>query len=139
MRALRLPSVGPIYSSRHAYRVKFLRDFNKKSEPKLRTVPTKWKGRVQWWKEPIYISPHVNVLQRGVDFTFQDGRQVYVTSLDELQRKKEQIQLGKQIVKLLGEVREAEEMYKQHLEVEKLENQRRLTIAPLPKGTQEIS
>lgn len=52
MRVLHLPNIGSIYCSRHGYRVKFLRDFNKKSEPELRTVPTKWKGRVQWWKEP---------------------------------------------------------------------------------------
>lgn len=45
----------------------------------------------------------------------------------------------KQIVKLLGEVHEAEELYKQQLEAEKQENERRLAIAPLPKGTQEIS
>ncbi|CAG9534781.1 unnamed protein product [Cercopithifilaria johnstoni] len=138
MRILHPPNVGSICITYHGYRVRYLLDFNKK-EPQLRTVPTKWKGRVQWWKEPIYVSPHVNVLQRGVDFTFQDGRPVYVTSLDEVRRKKEQIELGKQIVKLLGEVRDAEEMYKQRLEVEKQENERRLAIAPMPKGTQEIS
>ncbi|KAL3997249.1 hypothetical protein ACH3XW_10165 [Acanthocheilonema viteae] len=131
-------SAGCICNTRRSYRFRFLRDFNK-NELKLRTVPEKWKGRIQWWKEPIYISPHVNVLQKGVDFTFQDGRPIYVTSLDEVRRKKEQIELGKRIVKLLGEVRDAEEMYKQRLEAEKQENERRLAIVPLPKGTQEIS
>uniref|UniRef100_A0A0R3RT43 39S ribosomal protein L52, mitochondrial n=1 Tax=Elaeophora elaphi TaxID=1147741 RepID=A0A0R3RT43_9BILA len=138
MHILHPPSVGSICNTRRSYRFRFLRDF-KKNEPELRTVPTKWKGRVQWWKEPIYIAPHVNVLQKGIDFTFQDGRPIYVTSLDELRRKKEQIELGKRIVKLLGEVHEAEEMYKQRLEAEKQENERRLAVMPLPKGTQEIS
>ncbi|VDO36571.1 unnamed protein product [Onchocerca flexuosa] len=79
----------------------------------------------------IYVAPHVNVLQRGVDFTFQDGRPIYVTSLDELRRKKEQIELGA--------MNEAEEMYKRQLETEKQKNERRLAVAPLPKGMQEIS
>ncbi|KAM3722365.1 39S ribosomal protein L52 [Dirofilaria immitis] len=136
---LRPSTIGYIYSACRGYRFRFLRDFNKRNEPKLRTIPTKWKGRVQWWREPVYIAPHVNVLQRGVDFTFQDGRSVYVTSLDELRRKKEQIELGKQIVKLLGEVNEACKMYKCQLENEKQENERKLAIIPLPKGTQEIS
>ncbi|VDO12497.1 unnamed protein product [Brugia timori] len=71
IRILNPSSAGSIYNTRHGYRIRFLRDFNKQEEPKLRTIPTKWKGRVQWWKEPIYIAPHVNVLQKGVDFTFQ--------------------------------------------------------------------
>ncbi|VDM98434.1 unnamed protein product [Thelazia callipaeda] len=118
---------------------RFLRDFNKDTALKLRTVPTKWKGRIQWWKEPIYICPHVDILQRGVDFTFQDGRPVYVTSLDELRRKKEQVELGKQIVKLLGEVNEAEELYKQHLKIQKQEKEKYFSIAPSPKCSEEIS
>uniref|UniRef100_A0A915Q342 Large ribosomal subunit protein mL52 n=1 Tax=Setaria digitata TaxID=48799 RepID=A0A915Q342_9BILA len=139
MRMLCQPNIASVHTICRGYRIRFLRDFNKQNEPKLRKIPTKWWGRVQWWKEPIYMAPHVNVLQRGVDFTFQDGRPVYITSLEELQRKKEQIELGKRIVKLLAEVNEAEKMYKQKLETEREERQKSLAVAPSQKCTEDIS
>lgn len=52
MRLLHLSGVGFVYNTHHGYRIKYLRDFDKKTEPQLKTIPTKWGGRVQWWKEP---------------------------------------------------------------------------------------
>ncbi|VDN24021.1 unnamed protein product [Gongylonema pulchrum] len=102
LRCLGFSAAAVFFTPCRGYRVRFLQDFNKKTGPKLRTMPTTWKGRMQWWREPyvtwwrepIYVAPHVSVLQKGPDFTFQDGRPVFVTSIDELQRRKEQIELG---------------------------------------------
>ncbi|KAI6241237.1 39S ribosomal protein L52, mitochondrial [Aphelenchoides fujianensis] len=68
-------------------------------------------GRYQWWQEPTYVQPIVQPLQRGPDFSFLDGRRPRITSYVELKRREEQKQLGKQIVKLLKEVNEAEGLF----------------------------
>uniref|UniRef100_A0A1I7YMG7 39S ribosomal protein L52, mitochondrial n=1 Tax=Steinernema glaseri TaxID=37863 RepID=A0A1I7YMG7_9BILA len=103
--------------------------------PRARQVPG---GRFQQWKNPIYVSPHISPLQRGVDFTFQDGRPIYVTSKVEADRKLEQIELGKTIVKYLADMREVEKMYidaEAHKLAAEAEKQR---WTPRSKGTEDI-
>ncbi|KAK0428645.1 hypothetical protein QR680_010928 [Steinernema hermaphroditum] len=95
-------------------------------------------GRYMDWKPPVYVGPHISPLQRGVDFTFQDGRPIYVTSKVEADRKLEQIELGKTIVKYLADMREMEQMHiaaeaRKHAEI--AEKQR---WTPRSKGTEEI-
>uniref|UniRef100_A0A0K0F4Y9 39S ribosomal protein L52, mitochondrial n=1 Tax=Strongyloides venezuelensis TaxID=75913 RepID=A0A0K0F4Y9_STRVS len=71
----------------------------------------KSRGRFQNWRNPVYVSPHVSPLQVGPDYSFQDGRQLPFTSKAELDRKFEQVQLAKKIVKYLSEIKEMENMY----------------------------
>ncbi|VDK48855.1 unnamed protein product [Anisakis simplex] len=108
----------------------------------LRTMKPKQtpkpKGRFQWWKEPVYCAPHVHPLRRGVDFTYQDGRPLFVSSKDELKRKLEQIELGKKVVKLLGEIREAESLHADELRRREEEALKLQSLRPIAKGDQSI-
>ncbi|TKR63447.1 hypothetical protein L596_027279 [Steinernema carpocapsae] len=106
-----------------------------REQPRARKVKG---GRFQNWKEPSYVSPHFSPLQRGVDFTFRDGRPIYATSKKEVDRKLEQIELGKTIVKYLADMREMEKMYiadNARKQAELAEKQR---WTPKNKGTEEI-
>ncbi|MFH4979982.1 hypothetical protein AB6A40_006691 [Gnathostoma spinigerum] len=97
------------------------------------------KGRMQWWREPVYYSPHIHPLQRGVDFTFLDGRPILFTSKFEADRKAEQIELGKKIVKYLSEMREAEELHTAAVERQKKMEEEWNRWSPKSKGVVSIS
>uniref|UniRef100_A0AC35TH28 39S ribosomal protein L52, mitochondrial n=1 Tax=Rhabditophanes sp. KR3021 TaxID=114890 RepID=A0AC35TH28_9BILA len=96
------------------------------------------KGRAQNWKSPVYVAPHVNPLQVGPDYAFQDGTKLHFTSKIEVDRKKDQIELGKTIVKYLAEIKEMEaESVKLNKEKMRLAEEHS-QWTPIAKGRDEI-
>ncbi|VDN51121.1 unnamed protein product [Dracunculus medinensis] len=105
-------------------------------------VPVKYavkeRGRVAWWRRAVYNAPVVSPLERGVDFTFQDGRPVFATSQRDLNRKLKQIELGKKIVKLLEEMKTAEILWLESVESEQQKEEEINRWRPLEKGQNEL-
>ncbi|VDM48139.1 unnamed protein product [Toxocara canis] len=113
-------------------------DFAAKSRAVQTKESPKPRGRFQWWKEPVYCAPHVHPLDRGVDFTFQDGRPLFVTSKREVERKLKQIELGEKVVKLLAEINEAESLYAKELDRHAKESAELKRLRPVAKGNKSI-
>ena len=90
-----------------------------------------------WWKKPVYYSPVVSPLERGPDFRFLDGRRPQITTVWELERRKKHVQLGKQIVMLLSELREAEELYEESKMRKTLQQEKIEQHTPKAKGNEE--
>uniref|UniRef100_A0A914UTZ3 Large ribosomal subunit protein mL52 n=1 Tax=Plectus sambesii TaxID=2011161 RepID=A0A914UTZ3_9BILA len=69
---------------------------------------SKISGRYQWWNIPAVVTPDVHPLEDGPDFTFCDGRPTPLSTRKQVERKLEQIELGKRIVERLDELKEIE-------------------------------
>ncbi|KAF7636464.1 TDP43_N domain-containing protein [Meloidogyne graminicola] len=66
-----------------------------------------------WWKKLLYYNPVVHPLNKGPDFSFLDGRKPAITTTLELERMKKHVELGKQIVHYLNEIKIAEQLYEE--------------------------
>uniref|UniRef100_A0A914DVV1 Large ribosomal subunit protein mL52 n=1 Tax=Acrobeloides nanus TaxID=290746 RepID=A0A914DVV1_9BILA len=73
------------------------------------------RGQYQHWKPPTYESAIVPILERGPDFTFQDGRKPLVTSKFQLERLVKQADLGKKIVQYLADLKEMEKLHEKEM------------------------
>lgn len=95
-------------------------------------------GRYQNWRSPVYVSPHISPLQKGPDYSFQDGRQLMFTSKIELDRKFDQVRLAKTIVQYLSEIKEMETMYEQNVADKRIAEERFMKWTPKEKSTETI-
>uniref|UniRef100_A0A915MGT4 Large ribosomal subunit protein mL52 n=1 Tax=Meloidogyne javanica TaxID=6303 RepID=A0A915MGT4_MELJA len=89
-----------------------------------------------WWKKPLYYNPVVRPLDRGPDFSFVDGRKPSITTKWELERRKKQVELGKQIVHYLNEIKIAEQLYEEQQIQKTHRNVRKLNIAEVDQPIQ---
>ncbi|CAJ0592827.1 unnamed protein product [Cylicocyclus nassatus] len=96
------------------------------------------RGRYQWWKQPVYVAPHVNPLEVGPDFSVIEGRTIHVTSREQLKQKFEQIRLAKKAVQLLGEIKEMEEAHARAEARRSLESKQAELLRPKAKGIASI-
>lgn len=102
--------------------------------------PVNRKGtRVQWWKQPVYVGPHQHVFEQSPDFSFKDGRPVYVTSESQLNYKQEQIRLAKNIISLLKETEEVKSTHEAAESSRKKKQQLESSRRPSQKGNLAIS
>uniref|UniRef100_A0AC34G1T8 Large ribosomal subunit protein mL52 n=1 Tax=Panagrolaimus sp. ES5 TaxID=591445 RepID=A0AC34G1T8_9BILA len=95
-------------------------------------------GRIQFWRPPIYEGPYISPLQRGPDYKIVGGIRPIATTKFEVERLQMQMELGKQIVQCLKEVKEAETLYeadKKHKNAIESEKER---WTPSNKGAKEI-
>uniref|UniRef100_A0A0N5C1V7 39S ribosomal protein L52, mitochondrial n=1 Tax=Strongyloides papillosus TaxID=174720 RepID=A0A0N5C1V7_STREA len=101
-------------------------------------MEVKTRGKFQNWRNPVYVSPHVSPLQVGPDYSFQDGRRLQFTSKAELNRKFEQVQLAKKIVKYLSEIKEMENMYDKGMAEREAREAEFIEWTPKQKSTETI-
>uniref|UniRef100_A0A0N4ZCY6 39S ribosomal protein L52, mitochondrial n=1 Tax=Parastrongyloides trichosuri TaxID=131310 RepID=A0A0N4ZCY6_PARTI len=95
-------------------------------------------GRYQNWRSPVYVSPHISPLQKGPDYSFQDGRQLMFTSKAEIQRKYEQVELAKKIVQYLGDIKEMEDYHVKEIKNKEQIEAEFIKWTPKAKGIENI-
>ncbi|CAD5209888.1 unnamed protein product [Bursaphelenchus xylophilus] len=99
----------------------------------------KFKGRFQWWKDPVYVAPVSHPLHIGPDFSVLGGREPRITNYPALKRQQEQEELGKRIVTLLKQVNDAQEIHNQFQKSEtNLANEIK-KWTPSSKGNQQFN
>ncbi|KAF7633950.1 TDP43_N domain-containing protein [Meloidogyne graminicola] len=91
-----------------------------------------------WWKKPLYYNPVVHPLNKGPDFSFLDGRKPAITTTMELERRKKQVELGKQIVHYLNEIKIAEQLYEEQQMQKTFYKEKIEHIKPKEKGIENI-
>ncbi|KAL7074366.1 hypothetical protein ACQ4LE_006649 [Meloidogyne hapla] len=91
-----------------------------------------------WWKKPLYYNPVVRPLDRGPDFSFVDGRKPSITTKWELERRKKHVELGKQIVHYLAEIKIAEQLYEEKQIQKTLRAERIEQSKPKEKGIENV-
>lgn len=82
------------------------------------------------------MSPVQHPLHMGPDFSFVDGRKPKITSFAQLQRREQQVQLGRKIVQLLKEVDEAEALLQTAEEQQRLRSEQASRWSLRRKGDQ---
>ncbi|CAI5437399.1 unnamed protein product [Caenorhabditis angaria] len=140
----RLSRLGCLRTSRVSYSAAPNYEFKdeiKEQQEKLvarQNVP-KGLGKVQSWKKPIYYAPHQHVFEQSPDFSFKDGREVHVTSKQQLNYKLDQIRLAKKIVELLDETKNVEKIYEEELEKRRILEDSLIQKRPKAKGIENIA